>query len=61
MPKKDKSDHTPSKRDGAGSNAKNKRAAEDRERAGASPTSHVASRATIKFLRGDLIEPRAIT
>jgi deoxyhypusine synthase len=61
MPKKDKSEDTPSKRDGAGANAKNKRAAEDRERAGASPTSHVASRATSKFLRGDRIEPRAIT
>ena len=61
MAKKDKPDHTPSKRDHAGANAKQKRAAEERERAGASPTAHTHSRAASKFLRGDRIEPRPIT
>src|SRR5512132_3006869 len=45
-----------SKASAAGPKAAQKRAAEERERAGAKHTSHEQSR----FLRGDRIEPRAI-
>ena len=60
MPKNDKPDRKPSKRDHAGANAKQKQAAEQREREGAS-ASQAASHAKSKFLRGDRIEPKAIT
>jgi deoxyhypusine synthase len=59
MPKKDKSDKSPPKRDHAGANAKQKREAEERERSGAA--SGPSGRSKSKFLRGDRIEPRAIT
>ena len=60
MPNKKKPDSKPSKRDHAGANAKQKHAAEQRERSGAS-ASEAASHPKSKFLRGDRIEPRAIT
>src|SRR3954463_9421277 len=62
MPKKKKVDTVASAetvRGEAGHNAKRKRAAEERERAAAPATS--ASHGRSKFLRGDRIEPRAIT
>src|ERR1044072_4229213 len=59
MPKKNASDSKPSKHNQPGAKAKQKHAAEQRERSGAS--SAKASHAKSKFLRGDRIEPRAIT
>ncbi len=62
MPKKKKTDtgaSDGSTRGEAGHNAKRKRAAEERERGAAPATS--ASHGRSKFLRGDRIEPRAIT
>jgi len=61
MSKKDRPDHKPSKRDHAGANAKQKREAEERERAGASRSPTSAPHAKSKFLRGDRIEPRPIS
>src|SRR5689334_18510963 len=63
MPKKKKADtgaSTGSTRGQAGHNAKRKRAAEERERE-AAPAAKSASHSRSKFLRGDRIEPRAIT
>src|SRR6185503_21313442 len=60
MPKNDKSNAKQSKHDKPGSKAKQKHAAEQRERSGAS-ASNSASQPKSKFLRGDRIEPRAIT
>jgi deoxyhypusine synthase len=63
MAKKDTFKGSTGKRDHAGANAKQKRAAEERERAGAT-ASHAqrgSARSTSKFLRGDRIEPRPIT
>jgi deoxyhypusine synthase len=64
MAKTDGSTPPAAKRDHAGANAKQKREAEARERAGGaavSPSASSASHGRSKFLRGDRIEPRAIT
>src|SRR5437763_2939063 len=62
MPKKPKAGSTPGNPDKAGHNAQRTQAGEERERAGASgAASDAPPRGGSKYLRGDRIEPRAIT